>query len=298
MRLTIPKFLRRVETRRVKVMRMVRRRTPYAHDDVPFITLWSQKSGCTSVLKWHLYHAGLLDEALAFRSGKTSLNIHVFQNDWVKSQAGHRRQILRQIREQQKPVINFVRDPWARAYSCYLHSYSPALARLQNRGVENNAMRLRQQVLRDIYGEDRPLDTPYSFLQYLQWLQAQALDGLNPHHSPQYSALYDVAPVRHYRLEDFKPVINTLEQEFGLRDSSQSSELFTSAHHKPKAPLPRDEALASLLGGLPLARDKDYQLPTVTGELLKGTEMGDIIHSVLAKDLAIYDGIQPLPCKG
>ena len=295
MRLPIPQIFRSREPKPNRDLKVVRRRTPYAHPDVPFITLWSQKSGCTSVLKWHLFHAGLLDDALAFRSGKTSLNIHVFQNDWVKQHRGHGRRILRSFRRQEKPVINFMRDPWTRIYSCYLHSYSPALARLKNRGVENNAMRLRMQIVSGLFGEDAGLDTPYSFLEYLQWLKAQALDGLNPHHSPQYSALYDLAQPRHFRLEDFRQATRLLEEEFGLEDSRSSRELFTSKHHKAKTAMPAAQALEALQQGLPLARERDYPLPTVNRELLVGTEMGTLVEEILARDIAIYDSIEPLP---
>ena len=38
-------------------------RLPYQHSKVPLVVAWAQKGGCTSILKWFLFHAGLLEEA-------------------------------------------------------------------------------------------------------------------------------------------------------------------------------------------------------------------------------------------
>lgn len=287
-------LLHRLDSRLDRSAQLIRFRTPYCHPAVPFITLWSQKSGCTTVLKWHLFHAGLLEEATAFRTSATSLNIHRFHNQWIRAHRGHRRRTLSQMRRGLKPVINFMRNPWERAYSCYLHSYSPAMIRLQERGVENNSMRLRRRILLHLYGESEPLAREYSFLDYLKWLECQDLEELNPHHSPQYSQLYDLAPVRHFRLEDFPAASHLLEQEFDLADSSRSRQLFSSGHHKPKATMPADLALESLHRGLPLGRSPGYQLPRVTAALIDGTEIGALVERIFARDIAIYRNIKPL----
>ncbi len=285
------RLLRKIDNRSTRSMRLMRQRTPYSHPDVPFIMLWSQKSGCTAVLKWHLFHAGLLQEALAYRSDHTSLNIHHFQNQWVRDHRGHRRRTQRQMVRGTKPVLNFMRDPWQRAYSSYLHSYSPGMLRLQRRGIENNAIRLRRQILEGLYGPETPLATEYSFTDYLRWLELQDPRTLNPHHSTQHSELYELAPVRHYRLEDFGPATRALEQEFGLEDSSRSRDLFSSGHHKPKADLPADQAREALDRGLPLDRKPGYPLPQVTEALLDGTEAGALVARIFARDIAIYRAI-------
>ena len=155
-------------------------------------------------------------------------------------------------------------------------------------------MRLRKQVVGGLFGPDAPLDTPYSFLEYLKWLKEQPEEGLNPHHSPQSGALYELAKPRHYRLEDFRLATRQIEDEFGLADSSQSRELFTSGHHKAKIAMPADQALKMLREGLPLARERDYVLPTVNRQLLKGTDIGELVAQILKRDIAIYDSITPL----
>ncbi|MEM1110523.1 MAG: hypothetical protein AAGI11_01325 [Pseudomonadota bacterium] len=271
---------------------VLRRRTPFAHPKVPFITLWSQKSGCTTILKWHLFHAGLLDEALAYRASKTALNVHAFQNEWMRAHLGHRQRILRDFRRRRLPVINFMRDPWSRAFSCFLHSCSPGLATLHARGVENNAMRFRMRVIRDLFGDEASVDTAYSFEQYLDWLETQAPGELNPHHSPQSSTLYDLAQPQHFRLEDFAQVARSLEARYRLRDSSTAGELFTSSHHKAKSAMSREDALATLREGLPLARGRNFPLPQVNKDLLAGTSLGATIGRILERDIAIYEGIE------
>ena len=48
---------------------LIQKRMPYHHVNVPFAVLWANKAGCTSVFKWFLWHAGLLEEAQDY--GKT-----------------------------------------------------------------------------------------------------------------------------------------------------------------------------------------------------------------------------------
>ena len=38
----------------------------YRHDDLPFVLLWSEKSGCTSLFQWMLMQTNEFDEASAF----------------------------------------------------------------------------------------------------------------------------------------------------------------------------------------------------------------------------------------
>ena len=44
----------------------VTHRMAYRHDGLPFVLLWSEKSGCTSLFQWMLMQTNEFDEASAF----------------------------------------------------------------------------------------------------------------------------------------------------------------------------------------------------------------------------------------
>jgi hypothetical protein len=67
------------------------------HIDVPFIVCWSQKSGCTSVLKWFLYHAGSLDDALQHQELNLNLKIHNYENNVLKARPGYKDDLVDQL---------------------------------------------------------------------------------------------------------------------------------------------------------------------------------------------------------
>jgi hypothetical protein len=67
------------------------RRVPHQHERLPFMVLWSQTSGCTSVLKWFLWHAGMLLEAVEYKKQADGLAVHMYENEVFKSLPGYLR---------------------------------------------------------------------------------------------------------------------------------------------------------------------------------------------------------------
>ena len=93
----------------------VRLRPPLYHPDFPFVLLWSQKSGCTTVVKWFLAQTGLLEEALAY-----SPWVHDYENQVFKRRPNYLADTARAIRSGRHQVVKIVRDPMARAPSAFL----------------------------------------------------------------------------------------------------------------------------------------------------------------------------------
>ena len=267
-------------------------RTPLNHPAVPFIVLWSQKSGCTVILKWFLYHAGLLKEAMEYRSGNNKLDIHNYENQVLKAQPSYRTQLIEDVLDD-KPVINFIRCPYQRAFSSFMQNNNSGFLRLADKGKTTPGMEVRLDVLRHVYGEETSIDHGFSFVDYLSWLKANMGGELNPHHSPQHTPLYNLLQIRHFRLDDFNTQIHQLEQEFELKTSRSSRELFSSGHHRAKAKMRKNASLDFLRMNIQLGLPHDYRLPTVNQKLLLGTEMGDLVAEIFEADLDLYQSVTP-----
>ena len=271
----------------MNVKKALSTRIPYYHPDVPFVVAWAQKAGCTSVFKWFLFHAGLLEEALEFRTDVADIDIHVYERTVFKARTGYKKE-LREVLESGLPVINFLRCPYQRAFSSYLQIHNRGYIRQVRDGVSSSGLKVRKKVLEFVYGRDVCIEYPFSFLEYLQWLRQQDPEKVNRHHSPQASEIYQHAGIRHFKLEDFAAATREVESEFGLGSSGDSGALFTSEHHLAKAELPKVVALNLLQRGIPINFSPNFQLPRVSAELLQQTELGDLIETIFAEDLRIY----------
>lgn len=90
-------------------------RVPLYHPDFPLILYWSQKAGCTTVLKWFFAQTGLLETAAAFNPW-----LHEYELKVYKAQPGYRDAVRRALRSGAYRVVKVVRDPAMRAPSAFL----------------------------------------------------------------------------------------------------------------------------------------------------------------------------------
>ena len=264
-------------------------RTPLYSPDVPFAMCWSQKAGCTGVLKWFLFHAGLLQDAMSYEAGKSGrvAVLHRYENEVLKKAPGYR-DALADALAKGLPAFCFLRCPFERAFSSYLHLHNPLDALYPNR--QSPTIQLRRALLRWRYGREVPLDRVVSFAEYLAWLQLQDMHQMEPHHRPQYHPLYDHITVSFYRLEGQRVTSEALENRFGLESTQDmAADLFDSGHHHPKQRLSAKATLAFLHTGLPMQRAEDAVLPKVTRALLEPTDLGQTIAALYAQDIAAYD---------
>lgn len=272
---------------------LLKRRKPINHCAVPFILCWSQKAGCTAALKWYLYHAGLLDEALQMEDPNLRLKIHSYENKVLKSRPGYTQELVSAI-QSGKAMAGFMRCPYERAFSSYMILNHGRYLKMKLRGVISPGMKLRQDVVDFVHGEGKDMGAAISFRDYLLWLRQQDMSTLNPHHTPQLLPLHKVVPVTFYRLIDFDAAISVMEEAFALGTSSAARETFSSGHHRPKVETSTKKAAAFLDKPLPLAAYPLQNLPGISRTALAGTEVASLIGDIFADDIAAYDSITPL----
>ncbi|MEM1153775.1 MAG: hypothetical protein AAGI44_06515, partial [Pseudomonadota bacterium] len=167
-----------------KLRRLVKRRKPINHKDVPFILCWSHKAGCTAALKWYLHHAGLLDDALSMHDPNHRLKVHSYENKVLKARADYTDELVLAIHTG-KPLLGFMRCPYQRVFSSYMILNHWRYLSLMSRGISNPGIAMRQTLVADVYKENASFSQPISFQDYLNWLGQQNMHELNPHHAPQ-----------------------------------------------------------------------------------------------------------------
>jgi hypothetical protein len=276
---------------RKKLLPMVLGRTPFQHSHVPFIVCWSQKAGCTAILKWFLYHANLLDEALAYRDPNRKLQIHNYERRVFKARRGYKNELVDQVIAG-KPVIQFLRCPYERVFSSYVQLNNSRFLRLEKTGQSTPGMLLRLKILESLHGKTMKVGYPLTFQEYIAWIVEQELETLDPHHAPQCGLLDDAIPIDYYALEDFDRSVSLLEKTFSLQDSSMTRDLFSSNHHRKKEAIASDDALKFLHEPIPLRQLRNMELPKITKEILETTEYDPIIRKLFAKDIARHKSIK------
>jgi len=146
------------------------------------------------VFKWFLWHAGLLEEALDYRVHEEGLSIHNYEVEVFRKTPGYTGQIAAAI-EAGAPIINFLRCPYSRAFSSYMHLQNRFFVRFERDGIRHAGLDLRYEILRSIYGKVTPVEYPVSFMDYLLWLDAHNVEEVEVHHASQYTPLYDLPNV-------------------------------------------------------------------------------------------------------
>lgn len=268
-------------------------RTPYYHGTVPFIVSWSQKAGCTSILKWFLFHAGLYDEACQYVGNSPGLDIHSYEVKVLRASSEYKEGIARHL-NQRKPVINFLRCPYQRAFSSYMHLNNRGYISQVRQGTISPGLVARKSLVEFVYGDGTSFEYPVSFSDYLEWVSAGCTGVADPHHMPQFSEIFHYSGIRHYRLEDFQLAIAMLEREYDLPPSQDARSAFSAGHHIKKEPVSRSSALKLLEKSIPLNPSELFRFPVVDRELLRGTRFDEMIREIFSRDLALYESLDPL----
>ncbi len=240
------------------------------------------------MFKWFLYQAGLYEQATEYVSEAQGLNVHSYEQDVLRKAPGYRKGIAKHL-EAGKPVVNFLRCPYQRAFSSYMHLSNRFFISQVRGGISSPGLKVREDVVEFVYGPGASIEYPVSFLDYLEWLASGDNEVIDPHHRPQHSEIFNYRDMKHYRLEDFHHAIGELEREFGLRSSQNKKSEFSAGHHLNKVIVPRRCALRLLEKSIPLNPSELFRVPTVSRQLLDGTRFDEIIRIVFAQDLALYD---------
>ena len=218
-------------------------RPPLYSPQFPFLLLWSHKAASTALAQWFFAQIG----SPQLRNGDpdaarryAGLGIHGYQFD-VHCRGALYRFHCRRALAGALPVIRFVRDPAARAYSAFLATRR-AVVREQP-GFWG--AKVSRQVLA-FKGLADP-SAGYSFADFVDWLGATPTQAQDPHVRQQWMGFEPGRRIECVPIEDLAARLGELEQRFGLPPVSARPEIFRSGHHRPPPLRVEPPLLASLL---------------------------------------------------
>ena len=261
-------------------------RVAYHDDEVPFVLLWSEKSGCTSLLTWFLAHTSSYEQAAEY-----GLWMHDWEVDVMRRRPGNVDRLRERIIEG-APLYKLVRSPYDRVVSSFLTLFEFA------EDAEHPTIPMRRAVRELTYGDG---DVAYSFSlrHYLRWLGTLDIDAMDGHHRPQTTAL-DVrlgelgVPISYIRLEQLDAELREIERRHGLAPVDLST-LRPPPHHTNRSAVRFTDrsAIADLQPAIPLGagpgmpaipRPADFMTPDVIDE----------IERLFARDLEILGYDRPV----
>ena len=260
-------------------------RPPLWAPEFPFLLLWSHKAASTALAQWFFAQIGspqLRDGGPDAAARYAGLGIHAYQFGVYCQRPGYRFRCRRALAAG-GPVIKFVRDPAARAFSAFLAT---------RRGVvlerpEFWGARVSRQVL--AWKGVQDVAAPYSFADFVAWMAVTPVGRQNPHVRAQWMDIERGREIEIVPIEGLLPRLADLERRFGLPAVSARAELLASGHHRPRSALADASTLDALLHGpvAPGAFDR-HAPPVVDSASLRGSTIGEQLRVALAPDYRAY----------
>ncbi len=177
---------------------------------------FSAKAGCTFAVKWYLSQVGLLDDALNY-----SPWIHDFRRE-VLYQSPDYESSLYTILNPEFRIIKFVREPYSRASSSYIHAVKY--------GYENER-------ISNFLGREVNAKKGFSFEEFVTYLESIDLRRCDPHHRLQvhFAEEENIVNLNFIvKVENSLEKLPKIEQSLGLK-SIHLTKLKQSVHHTQRS---------------------------------------------------------------
>ncbi|WP_420393759.1 hypothetical protein [Acuticoccus sp.] len=205
----------------------VRIRPPLYDPSFPYILFWSQKSGCTTVVKWFFAQLGLLEEAMAHSSW-----VHDYEGAVFKKRRFYRRHVAEALEAGTHKVVKVVRDPMARAPSAFLVLAERGAVAPRRRHWTQQHWALVEDWLRTQGKSAEPGLTFLDHLAMVKEFEARAPQSINQHLSPQYVAGEERYVERVVPIERFAAWTEEVAQEDGVAPVDMSAIADSRHHHQ------------------------------------------------------------------
>ena len=256
-------------------------RPPLRAPDFPFLLLWSHKAASTALAQWFFAQIGsphLRDGSAEAHRQYAGLGIHAYQFG-VHCRGSLYRYRCRRALFDGSPLIKFVRDPAARAFSAFLATRrGVVLERPEFWGARVSRQVLAWKGVQDPAGA-------YSFAEFVDWMAATPVARQNPHVRAQWLGFEAGLKIEFVPIENLVARLAALEQRFGLSAVSARTELLSSGHHRLPSPRIDPSDLQQQLSAPVLPGDFDARpSPFVDTSVLTGTLIGARLSEALAMD--------------
>ena len=183
------------------------------------------------------------------------------------------------------PLIKFVRDPAARAFSGFLDTRRHAALHKQRFW----GAKVNRQIVAQLSpaGEDPGL--PYSFADFVEWLAVTSPEQQNNHVRAQYVEFESRQRIQVVPIEGLSRELARIEEQFGLASLAAKPGLLDSGHHRIKSgDLTGAQLEAALRSPVRVGHFEQCTPPAVDSKKLAGTVLGARLREVFATDYGAY----------
>ena len=172
-------------------------RVPLYSPSFPFILFWSQKAGCTSLVRWFFAQIGLLEAADAYHRW-----VHHYEQDVFKARPGYRAELRAALLCRSHRVVKVVRNPLRRAPSGFLVLGEIGAVVPQHHWVQDHWRGARAWLAERGVADPQGI----SFLDHLglvEALESEEAHTINPHLAQQHvlgeeDYVDDVVPIERF----------------------------------------------------------------------------------------------------
>lgn len=241
-------------------------RIPNYHKDFPVVLFWSQKSGCTSLLKWFFFQIGVLDEAMAYNPWPHYYEFEVYKSPEYKEE------LIHCLLTEQKETLKLVRNPYKRAVSQFL---------ILSSSKGNPYWEKEWEKIHEFFYQDRGSKKGITFKQYLIYVR-DFPGSVDDHFKPQYMEGEELFVQNYLFLEDFTYYIRELEKKYRLK-RSKLQELTNSSHHFSKSMV-----LKGNFANMEVIQDTFSEVNIPTYESFYNDETIELVNHVYQKDFEMY----------
>jgi len=242
---------------------------PLYSESARLAVLFSPKAGCTLVVKWFFLQDGVLDEAMRYSHWP-----HDYREDILYARPGYS-EGLASIPSLGSRVVKFVRNPYDRAVSSYLH-----FSRLSRVAQPVPAALEVLTSIADRLGRDRT--DGFSFREFVSFLGGIDLDAADPHFRRQIGTCERsgrLPQMRVVKIEEGEAGIARLERELDLK-SSDYGLLRDSRHHTTRTDVP------GFFGDTRFASERRDGMPLTTA--FYDHDLAQAVHRLYFEDCARY----------
>lgn len=202
------------------VKQIIAHRIPHYKEDFPLILFWSEKSGCTSLVKWFFFQIGILDTALRYHKW-----VHNYEFEVYKKAPTYQLDLILSLIKSEKDVYKLVRNPYKRAVSSFVMLNFDTMP---NHPIWPDFL----SSMREYFYNNKNSNEGVSFKQYLQFLKIKGSDvySVDGHFAQQYVEGEEKYISKYLYLEDYNDSIRQIERRYGLNPTPLEM-ISDSGHH-------------------------------------------------------------------
>lgn len=258
---------------------LIKYRSPHYNKEFPLILFWSEKSGCTTFLKWFFFQIEVLEKAIEYNPW-----VHTYEFEVYKKQNGYHQEMREQILHSKKDAFKLVRNPYKRAVSSFLALVFAIYWENQGAGLYREV-----ENINELFHNNKNSKKGVSFKQFLYYIKhvGSDVEEIDSHIARQYSKGEELFVKDYIQLENFSDHILKIEEKYQLKKCPLSA-IAESDHHS--API------MNIIG--------DYSETAITEEHISrralptyesfyDKEAIELVKEIFKKDIEMY-GYDPL----